>query len=366
MKLLEPYQLGNITLKNRVVMAPMTRSRAINNVPNDLMITYYSQRAGAGLIISEGIAPSPNALGYARIPGLYNQKQIEGWKKITEAVHRKGSKIFAQLMHTGRISHPDNMPKDAVILAASTLKSAGTMWTDKNGAQSYPMAKEMTIKDIHNTIEEFVQSAKNAIASGFDGVEIHAGTGFLLDTFINPHTNLRTDEYGETLEGRMKFTLEVTKKVADAIGKEKTSIRISPYGVFNDMGLYDKTDEAFEYLVSALNKIGVIYIHMVDHSSIGAPEVSVTLKEKIKTTLYQGTYISSGGFDSEKAQWEVDSHKGDLVAFGKPFISNPDLVDRIKNGDEFAKSDSDTHYSIGKEGYTDYPISEKKSILFKL
>lgn len=354
MKLLESYKLGEVSLKNRIVMAPMTRCRAINNIPNDLMTEYYSQRADAGLIIAEGIAPSPNALGYARIPGLFNQEQIMGWKKITEAVHKKGAKIFAQLMHTGRASHPDNMPKDAIVLAPSVVKHNGVMWTDQNGDQPFPLAKEMTVEDIKNTIEEFVQAAKNAIASGFDGVEIHGGTGFILDQFINPYTNLRVDEYGGSLEGRMKFALEVTQKIADAIGKEKTGIRISPNGVYNDMTPFEGTDEAFEYLASALKEIGIAYVHMVDHEAMGAPHVPLYLKEKVKTA-FGGTYIASGGFDAESAEDAIESGKGDLVAFGRPFIANPDLVERIKEGEALAESDPETYYSATEKGFTDYP-----------
>ncbi|WP_024480987.1 alkene reductase [Cellulophaga baltica] len=358
MKLLETYQLGKITLKNRVVMAPMTRCRAINNIPNDLMKEYYAQRAGAGLIIAEGIAPSPNALGYARIPGIFNQDQIQGWKKITEAVHEQGSRIFAQFMHTGRASHPDNMPDDAVVLAPSAVYHKGAMWTDQHGNQPFPLAKEMTADDIQNTIEEFVQAAKNAITSGFDGVEIHAGTGFLIDEFINPHTNLRTDEYGGSLEGRMKFALEVTQKIANAIGKEKVGIRISPNGIYNDMIPFEGTDEAFLYLATSLKDMGIAYLHMVDHEAMGAPHVSSTLKEKVKNA-FGGTYIASGGFNGETAEHAINNEHGDLVAFGRPFIANPDLVERIRDGKDFAISDPQTHYSATEVGFTDYPTLEK-------
>lgn len=358
MKLLESYKLGEVSLKNRIVMAPMTRCRAINNIPNELMTEYYCQRAGAGLIISEGIAPSPNALGYARIPGLFNKKQIEGWKKITESVHQQGSKIFAQLMHTGRASHPDNMPEDAIVLAPSVVKHNGVMWTDQNGDQPFPLAKEMTAEDIQNTIEEFVQASKNAIASGFDGIEIHAGTGFIIDQFINPQTNLRTDEYGGSMEARMKFGLEVIQKIANAIGKEKIGIRISPNGVYNDMMAFEGSDEAYEYLASALKEIDIAYIHMVDHEAMGAPHVSLSLKEKVKNA-FGGTYIASGGFDAQSAENTIESGQGDLVAFGRPFISNPDLVERIKAGKDFAASDPETYYSAAKEGFTDYPSLKK-------
>lgn len=354
MELLKKTRLGAITLKNKVVMAPMTRCRAIENVPNDLMREYYEQRAGAGLIISEGIAPSPNALGYARIPGLYSKEHIPGWKSITDAVHKKGAKMFAQLMHTGRVGHPNNMPEGAKILAPSAVPMAGTMWTDKDGAQPYPVAEEMSLNDINNTIAEIVESSRNAIKAGFDGVEIHAGTGFLPDTFINPKTNLRTDEYGCSIAGRLKFTVELMQRVSEAIGKERTGIRISPYGVFNDMPLYDDTEELFFHLVSELNTMGIAYIHMVDHESMGAPHIPDSIKETVRSN-FNGIYIASGGFDSLSAEREISNGHGDLVAFGKPFIANPDLVERIKLGKPFAKSDPETHYAATKKGYTDYP-----------
>ncbi len=361
MKLLEKTQLGTLELKNKVVMCPMTRSRAIGSIPNDLMKEYYTQRSGAGLIITEGIAPSPNALGYARIPGLYSKEQIDGWKNITRAVHDKGTKIFAQIMHTGRVGHPDNMPDDAELLAPSALPMAGTMWTDTGGAQAYPIAKEMTSNDIQNAIEEIVQASKNAIIAGFDGIEVLAATGFLPDTFLNPKTNLRTDEYGGSLENRMRFTIEVMQKIADAIGKDKTGIRISPYGVFNDMPLYEGTEEAFTYLAKELSKIGITYVHMVDHESVGAPHVPGAVKELVKNN-FEGTYIASGGFDAQSAEAEISDGIGDLVAFGKPFIANPDLVERIRLGRPFAKSDAATHYGATEKGYTDYPIFENQSM----
>jgi N-ethylmaleimide reductase len=206
------YKMGSIQLKNRVVMAPMTRSRSIHNIPGDLVAQYYEQRAGAGLIITEGTSPSPNGLGYPRIPGIYSEEQKAGWKKVADAVHKHGSKIFVQFMHTGRVSHPANLPKGARHIAPSALGITGEMWTDASGLQKYPVPEEMNANDIEDTKKEFVHSAKVAIEAGIDGVELHAANGYLLEQFLNPHSNTRTDAYGGSPEKRNKFVLEVVKK----------------------------------------------------------------------------------------------------------------------------------------------------------
>ena len=350
--LLQPYNKNGLTLKNKVVMAPMTRSRSIGNIPNDLVATYYQQRAGAGLIITEGVSPSPNGLGYARIPGIFNQGQITGWKKTTDAVHAQGAKIFIQLMHTGRIGHDANLPEGAKLIAPSAIVAAGEMWTDTQGMQAHPVPHELTTDEVKATIQEYVTASKNAIEAGFDGVELHGANGYLIEQFIRSTSNKRTDEYGEPT----KFVLEVAKAVADAIGKEKTGIRLSPYGVYNDMP-YDAStmDAVYERIFEGLNEIGIQYIHLVDHSSGGAPEVPDTIKidarEKFKNTL-----ILSGGYDKEKADADLDAGKADLIAFGKPFISNPDFVERIEKGYALAPVDFQTLYTADEKGYTDYPV----------
>lgn len=235
-KLLSPFSKGGLELKNRIVMAPMTRSRAENkNTPNALMAAYYEQRAGAGLIITEGTAPSPNGLGYARIPGAYRDSQVEGWRLVTDAVHRKDTKIFLQLMHTGRVSHRLNMPGGAEIVAPSAVASKGNMWTDQEGMQPLPMPKAMSSEEVQKAIQEHVQASENAIKAGFDGVEIHGANGYLLEQFLNPGVNQRTDEYGGNVNNRTRFVLETVTAVAEAIGKEKVGIRLSPYGTFGDM-----------------------------------------------------------------------------------------------------------------------------------
>jgi len=355
-KLLSVYKLGDIDLKNRVVMSPMTRSRAIGNVPNEIMAEYYRQRSGAGLIITEGTSPSPNGLGYSRIPGIFSKPQVEGWKKITSAVHKNGGKIFIQFMHTGRIGHALNLPEGGRILAPSAVKAAGKMWTDSKQLQEFPVPEEMTSDDIIQTKQEFVNAAKNSISAGFDGVELHGANGYLLEQFQSPVSNTRTDNYGGSIENRSRFVLEVAGAVADAIGKEKTSIRLSPYGVASGMSHYPEIDATYNYLAEKLDKIGIVYIHLVDHSYMGAPPVPLALKKQIRS-IFKNTVILSGGYDMERAETDLNSGLGDLVAFGRPFISNPDLVERFRNGWPLSKNpDSSLFYSPGEKGYTDYPV----------
>lgn len=336
-------------------MAPLTRSRAENgNTPNSLMAEYYKQRASAGLIITEGTAPSPNGLGYARIPAIYSEEQIEGWKMITDVVHEKGASIFIQLMHTGRVSHHLNMPEEAKIVAPSAVASNGDMWTDQEGNQPLPVPKAMSAGEIKNAIQEHVTAAKNAVRAGFDGVEIHSANGYLLEQFLNPGVNHRTDEYGGNIENRTRFVLEITAAVADAIGKEKVGIRLSPYGVFGDMPEYDKVNETYSHLARELNNQGILYVHLVDHSSMGTPGVPRSVKQEIREN-FSNILILSGGYDQERAVQDLEEELGDLVAFGRPFIANPDLVYRFETGAELAEPDSDTFYAGGEKGYTDYP-----------
>lgn len=329
--LFEPIQLGNLTLKNRIVMAPMTRSRAIGNVPNDLMAQYYAARAGAGLIITEGTSPSANGLGYARIPGLFTHEQVLGWRKVTDAVHAKGGRIFVQLMHTGRVGHSLNLPAGARIMAPSALALSGTMWTDSQGMQPHPTPEAMSETDIQEAQAEYVHSAELAIEAGFDGVELHAANGYLLEQFLNPNVNHRTDAYGSNADGRMKLLLDVASECVKKIGGGRLGVRVSPYGAFNDTGAFDGVDEFYAELAGRLSKLGVLYIHVVDHSSQGAPAVSPVVKQLIRER-FAGAFILSGGYDVERAERELAAKKGDLVAWGRPFLSNPDLVDKLASG----------------------------------
>ena len=358
MKLFSKYNLGSTELKNRIVMAPLTRSRAIDNVPNDMMVEYYKQRSGAGLIITEGTSPSPNGLGYPRIPGIFNQDQVDGWKKITNIVHENNSKIFIQLMHTGRVSHSENLPKGAEVVAPSAVATDGEMYTDSLGMQPYPTPREMTLEDIETAQTEYVQAAKNAIDAGFDGVEIHGANGYLVDQFINTASNKRSDKYGGSIENRCRFAIEIAKKMGEAIGFNKTAIRLSPYGAFNGMEQFDQLEETYKFLANELGKLGLVYIHIVDHSSMGAPEVTDSVKSKIQES-FGNTIIASGGFDKERAEKVLNENKGDLIAFGRPFISNPNLVNNFENNLPLVDPDSDTFYTPGEKGYTDYALSDK-------
>lgn len=360
-KLFLPTQLGQLTLKNRIVMAPMTRCRAIGNVPNELMAEYYGQRAGAGLIITEGTAPSPNGLGYARIPGCFSIVQVQGWKKTTSAVHKAGGKIFLQLMHTGRISHSLNLQDGAQIIAPSAVKASGQMWTDSQQLQDFPIPKQMDDEDLLLTLTEFVASAKHAIDAGFDGVELHAANGYLLEQFLSPISNIRTDKYGGSIENRCRFVLEVIKEVSEVIGKEKTGVRLSPYGIASDMPLYPEIDETYTYLAEELNKLGIVYLHIVDHSAMGAPEVPAEIKIIIRNR-FKNIIILSGGYNRESAEAEIENSQADLIAFGRPFINNPDLVKRMKNHWPLSHElNMDTFYTADEKGYTDYPVYKDDS-----
>ncbi|HRH50643.1 MAG TPA: alkene reductase [Panacibacter sp.] len=362
-KLFTQAKLGDEILQNRIVMAPMTRCRAIGNIPNELMAEYYEQRSAAGLIITEGTAPSANGLGYARIPGIFNDAQVQGWKKTTSAVHGNGGKIFLQLMHCGRISHPLNMNAGTEILAPSAIKPAGQMWTDAKQMQDFPIPKEMTTKDIVTTKAEYITAAENAIAARFDGVELHGANGYLLEEFLSPVSNTRQDEYGGSIENRCRFVIEVASAVAEAIGKDNTGIRLSPYGVASDMPHYPEIDATYDYLSKQLNELDIAYIHLVDHSAMGAPAVPIEIKKLIRNN-FKNSIILCGGYNKERAEADIESGLADLIAFGRPFINNPDLVERMANNWALSTAlHMDLFYTADEKGYTDYPIYDSKLVL---
>jgi N-ethylmaleimide reductase len=316
------------------------------------MAEYYGQRASAGLIITEGVAPSPNGLGYARIPGIFNQEQVAGWKKVADTVHQKGGKIFLQLMHTGRVSHSANMPAGAKIMAPSAISADADMWTDTMGMQKTELPEAMTTAEVESTIEEYVQAAKNAIAAGFDGVEIHAANGYLPNQFINPGSNTRTDEYGGSIENRCRFVLEIAKQTAAAIGKEKTGIRFSPYNPFNGLPLFDEMFVTYDYLSSELNEIGILYIHLLDGAA-RANEEGVALIKKIREN-FDGIYILNSGYNRERAEYAIETENADLIAFGVPFLANPDLPYRLQHQLELNAPNPNAFYTHDAVGYTDY------------
>lgn len=349
----------SLSCGNRIVMAPMTRSRATGNLPNDLMVEYYRQRAGAGLIITEGTSPSPNGLGYARIPGIFLPEQTVAWKRVTDAVHAKGGKMFVQLMHVGRVGSVLNLPPGAELVAPSAIAMNGNIWTDSQGEQPYDMPREMTPDDIRHAIDEYRQAALNAVTAGFDGVEVHGANGYLITQFLDPGSNSRVDAYGGDPVGRNRFALDVAAAVIAAIGADRVGIRLSPYGVFNDMsGAYEGIATQYMDLSAALGTLGLAYLHIVDHSAMGAPKPDpVTVKAMCHEFRAAGgrAVILSGGYDRERAEADLQSGAADLVAFGRPYIANPDLVKRLKVGILLAEPDQTTFYSPGKEGYVDYP-----------
>lgn len=355
MNLFEAFPLGKITLKNRIVMASMTSSRAVENIPNELMADYYQQRASAGLIISEGTSPSPNGIGYPRFPGAYSYEQIEGWKKVADAVHTKGGKIFVQLMHTGRITAKANMPTGSVKLAPSSIQAAGEMFTE-TGAVAHEIPKAITLEEISLTQDEYVRSAQRLInEAGVDGIELHAANGYLMNQFINPKSNQRQDSYGGSIENRARFVLETTASVVSEIGSDKVGVRFSPYGVYNDMlSDYEELEATFIYLSKKLAKLNISYIHIVDQRvAFDAPDFMTDIKKTIEDN-FKGVVISGGDIDSvEKAENILESGL-DLVYVERHYISNPDFVEKLQNGTELVIADMPTFYSAGESGYTDY------------
>ena len=351
--LYSPAKLGPLTLQNHLVMSPMTRSRAPGNVPNELMAQYYAQRGSAGLIITEGTSPSPNGLGYVRIPGIFSQEQVAGWKLVTDAAHAKGAKIFIQFMHCGRVAHPDNLPPGARVVAPSAIAAKGQMYTDA-GMKPLPVPEAMTEADIKTAIGEFVQAAKNAVAAGFDGIELHGANGYLLEQFIRPSSNQRSDGYGGAIENRARFVLEVADAAIKAVGRDKVGIRLSPFGVFNDMPAYAAMEADYAYLARELNARGLVYVHLVDHSPMGAPPVPDSIKAMFRS-VFKGALILSGGYDAARAEGDLAAGKCDLIAVGRPFLANPDLVARWKAGAAVNAPDFSTFYTPGPKGYTDYP-----------
>ncbi len=346
--------LGPLALQNHLVMSPMTRNRAIGNVPNDLMVQYYTQRASAGLIVTEGTSPSPNGLGYPRIPGIFSEAQVAGWRKVTDQVHARGAKIFIQLMHCGRIGHALNLPAGATVLGPSAVAAAGEIYTDAEGMKPNAMPKAMTEADIKVAIAEFAQAARNAVAAGFDGIELHGANGYLLEQFIRPNSNRRTDRYGGPIENRARFVLEVADAAIAAIGKDKVGIRLSPFGVFNDMPVYPELEADYAYLAQRLDAAGLVYIHLVDHSAMGAPPVPQSVKAMFRST-FKRTLILSGGYDATRAESDLAAGKCDLIAVGKPFLANPDLVERWQANAALNTPDPGTFYVPGPKGYIDYP-----------
>lgn len=353
--LFSPITAGRLELPNRIVMAPMTRSRALGGVPNALMVDYYTQRASAGLIVTEGTAPSPNALGYARIPGLFSAEQVSGWRAVTESVHRAGGRIVAQLMHTGRIAHPLNLPAGTRIVAPSAVRAEGTMYTDEQGPQPMPVPEAMSEADVRQAQQEYVRAAENAIEAGFDGVELHGANGYLLEQFLHPHSNRRTDDYGGSPERRNRFVIEAAAAVAEAIGADRVGIRLSPYNTFNGLPAYDTSgaEVTAQYSLLARDLRELAYVHLIRNTHAAFPETAASVRRE-----FGGVVILNGGFDAESGRAELDAGHADLISFGRPFIANPDFVERLRVGQPLTEPDPATFYTPGPKGYVDYPPTD--------
>ncbi|MDY0221669.1 MAG: alkene reductase [Desulfobacterium sp.] len=356
--LLDDYMMGDLKLKNRMVMAPMTRSRADNpgNSATDLMAEYYAQRASAGLIISEGSQISKRAVGYINTPGIYSDEQVEAWKKVTRAVHARGGKMFIQLWHVGRMSHPD-FHDGELPLSASAMNPESQSYTPQ-GFKDTVTAKAMTVEEIKETIKDYGRAAKNALVAGFDGVEVHASNGYLLHQFFSRTSNVRTDDYGGSIENRAKILFEVMDEVKRHVPENRIGVRLNPslHGVFG-MTLDGESIPTFDHIVKRLNNYKLAYLHLsepfTDVTDVPGAEPNIAVHYR---PMYKGTLMINTGFDRETGNKVIEDGLADLVAFGKPFISNPDLVERFEAKAETAPWNEKTFYTTGPEGYTDYPV----------
>ncbi|WP_296172386.1 alkene reductase [uncultured Brevundimonas sp.] len=351
--LFQPFALGGLSLANRVVMAPLTRNRAGPDfVPGDLAVEYYRQRAGAGLIIAEATQISQQGQGYQDTPGIYSQAQIEGWKSVTSAVHAEGGKIFLQLWHVGRVSHVDLQPEGKAPVAPSAIR-AETKTFVNNAFVDVSEPRALELGEIPGVIDDFRRAAANAVAAGFDGVEIHGANGYLLDQFAKDGANSRTDAYGGSIENRARLMIEVAAAVSAEIGAERTGIRLSPVSPANGVTGTDPQPQ-FDYIVDKLDELGLVYIHVVEGAT-GGPRDIAPFDFAALRRRFKNAYIANNGYDAALADAHLSGDQADLVAFGRPFIANPDLVERLKSGAPLAEINPATLYGGGAAGYTDYP-----------
>ncbi|MEH6588020.1 MAG: alkene reductase [Halioglobus sp.] len=349
MDLFTPLELGTLRLRNRIVMAPMTRSRAdAQAMPNDLMVEYYRQRAGAGMIVSEGIAPSANGLGYCRTPGLYSPEQVTAWRKVTDAVHAEGGTIVAQLMHVGRVSNHLNKPDGAETVAPSAIAARGDIYTDQAAMQALDTPRALTIEEIAGVIEEYRTATQNAYAAGFDGVELHCTSGYLPAQFLCTSSNRREDEYGGSVGNRCRFVLEVLAALSSVGGSGKVGMRICPDNPFNDLQ-DDDPQHTFEYLLEEAKALDLAYLHVIRFPTGRVDNIA----------LGQGSFgdrlIANDSFRFDEATEAVAGGEVSALSFGRAFIANPDLPARWQSSAQLAKFDPGTLYTPGEKGYTDYP-----------
>jgi N-ethylmaleimide reductase len=349
-------KFGRCTLPNRIVMSPMTRSRADENfAPPTMAVTYYTQRASAGLIIAESTTPSPSGHCYVHQPGIYTKTQIDAWRKVTDSVHTAGGRIILQLNHGGRAAHPLNQPPGGEIIGPSPIAMRGTRYTDELGEAPTPAPREMTVDDIKQVVGDFGIAARNAVDAGFDGIELHCSTGYLMEQFLNPSSNQRTDAYGGSIQNRARFVVDLLTSVSDSIGPDRVGIRVSPYSFINDLvGEYPGMEDTYRHLVAEMNRIGVLYQHLKDVSALGGAVFKKPLRDEMRH-LFKGLTLQNGDFNKERAEATLRAKEGDAIVFGRPFIGNPDLVDRLANNWPIVVHDDKTVYTPGPKGYIDYP-----------
>ena len=354
--LFDPIELGACHLANRIVMAPLTRSRAnADGTPTALMAEYYAQRASAGLIITEGTNISAQARGYAFTPGIYSASQVDGWKRVTDAIHAKGGHAFMQLWHVGRISHPSLQPGGALPVAPSPICPKATAFT-AGGFQPCVTPRALETAEIPAIVEDYRRAAGNALAAGFDGVEIHAANGYLIEQFLRDSTNQRTDSYGGTREKRARFLLEIADAVASVCGLERVGIRLSPVSPVNDANLDSDPAGTYSYVVDRLNILKLAYLHVIEGVTQGPRETPTGFEFQLLRRKFNGCYIANNGYDLNLAQEARRHNLADLIAFGRPYIANPDLVERLRAGAQLNLPERATFFGGGAHGYTDYPF----------
>ena len=357
--LFSPFNLSGLTLPSRIVMAPMTRSRTDQpgNIPNEMMAKYYAQRASAGMIVTEATQISQQGQGYSFTPGIHSSEQVEGWKKVTQAVHQKGGRIFLQLWHVGRMSH-ESFHSDGLPIAPSAIAPGARVWVvgadGKGEMVECPTPRAMSMNDIRDVIEQFRIGARNAITAGFDGVEIHGANGYLLDQFMRSTSNIRTDEYGGSLENRIRFAVEVVKAVADEVGSKHTGIRLAPF--IKQRGMDDpESDRAILAAAEEFEKIGIAYIHLAEADWDDAPTVPESFRHELRA-CFSGAIIVAGNYTPQKAESLLEKNLIDLAAFGRPFIANPDYPARIQHDYPLSQFDGDSLFGGTEKGYNDHPF----------
>jgi N-ethylmaleimide reductase len=355
-RLFEPIRVGEIKLNNRIIMAPMTRSRADDaGVQPAYVAEYYRQRASAGLIITEATNVSPMAKGYVRTPGIYTAEQVEGWRRVTDAVHGQGGKIFLQVFHTGRVALPEFLPGGAQPVAPSAVKAKGQNYTDE-GMKDLVTPRELTTDEVKQTVRDFASAARNAIDAGFDGVELHSANGYLAHQFLGTNTNLRTDQYGGSQENRARFLLEALDAMSEAIGAEKIGVKLSPSVPFNDMEDAD-AEEFYPFVIRKLNGRNLAYLHIGFEET---PTTEINWHKKLRP-LYRGVYFANGGLTRETGEKLLTGADADAIVYGKLFLANPDLPERFSRNAPLNEPDQSTFYAQGERGYTDYPTFERAS-----